>query len=77
MPCINSEYYNKQTDATMQLTQMENSLGAVVVSPVGDIDEDMCSRLIPDMCTKPSNRITTLPLLPLKAQHSPGKTPVW
>lgn len=30
---------------------MEHSLGAVVVSPVGDINGEICSRLIPDTFT--------------------------
>lgn len=32
-------------------TQTEKFLGAVSVSPVGDINGEMCSRLIPDTCT--------------------------
>lgn len=56
-------------------TQIEKSLGAVVVSPVGDIDGDMCSKLTPETKIGPRSCITTEPLLPLKAQHSPGRTP--
>lgn len=61
----------------IKFTQIENSFGAVLVSPVGEIDCGICSRLTPVMCTKPSNCMTTSPLLPLNAQHSPGRTPVY
>lgn len=61
--------------ASIGRTQTEKSFGAVVVSPVGDIDGEMCSRLIPETNTGPKSLMTTEPLLPLNAQHSPGRTP--
>lgn len=59
------------------LTNNEKSFGAVLMSPDGDIFGEMCSKLNPVMHILLTSLMTTAPLDPLNAQHSPGCTLGW
>ena len=53
----------------------EKSLGAELTLPSGDSVEGMCSMVTAETATGLLRRITTVPVVPRKAQHWPGEVP--